>query len=118
MFVSNRFYFKKSKNMYKKSLTHPIVQNNKMSKFQKFRSLSLLVYIPIGHYLWKHSVVFLLGIQVEYQPLFCETLIRKKEILMKKGYRGQVEIWMSEKVFSKYSIKNQIELRLLGVRVA
>ncbi len=115
--LANVFYFKMLNDKRKKALLHSIKQNKKMSETQRLRRFYQFLHILLEPYFRQVSYCILSGMITEHQPLFSETLTRKIKRLKKKGYRVQVEIWMTKKVFENYNQETQISLTTLGVLV-
>jgi len=95
----------------------PIKTKTRRTIFHKLRRIFQFLHIQIAKHYFQGGYYILRAISTEFQPTFCETLIRKIRRVERKGRIVKVEIWMSEKVFSQHELRDQILLKQLGVRL-
>ena len=89
---------KTPKNKHKKSLILWIISNKKMSVFQKVERILNLLLLRFEQSQRRQGHLYILEVFVcKHQLFFYQKLLRRIELLMKKGYIVQLNISWSEK---------------------
>jgi len=99
----------------KKSMIKWIVLNKRMSFSQKTKRFFFWLQIPILRKISLGSVYTVRYHVQEYRFLDLIRLSRNIELLMKKGYKVRLKLWMTEKTLSSIDLEGQdVLIRLLN----
>ena len=86
------------------------ITNKKMSLSRKIYKSSVYLNCLIPGYFRKDSQCILLCAFSEHQPLVYKKLLRRIELLMKKGYIVRLELSLTEKQFSLLDSESELLL--------
>lgn len=116
--VGNRFFQSAKKVLIecKESMIYSIFRNKKMTFSHKIKRIFQFLNIQLVAFVLKGSAYNLIAYSFEYQPLFLNKIVQRKEILERKGYKVRVLIMMSEKVFLNHGQESQNLLKMLKVQ--
>jgi len=98
------------KNKHKKSMLLWIITNKKMSVFQKIYRTKIFLIGLFANYYRQGSERILICAISDIQPLVCKQLLRRTELLMKKGYKVRLKLSLSEKQLSHIDSESEMLL--------
>ena len=101
------------KNTRKKSMLLSIAKNTKMSLFQKIYKSLIYVNVQFAKGFRKGSQCTLICAFYEPQPIHFQKLLRKTELLMKKGYKVRLKLSLSEKQIERLDSESVLLLSRL-----
>ena len=111
--VGKSVLFKILKNKRMKSMIKWIITNKKMSLSRKIYKSSVYLNCLIAGYFRKGSKCILICAFYGHQPLAYKKLLRRIELLMKKGYIVRLELPLSEKQFLLLDSESELLLNQL-----
>ena len=104
------------KNKHKKSMLLWIITNKKMSLSRKIYKFWIYLTVRLGNYFRQGSQCTLICAFYEPKPSHFQRLLRRTELLMKKGHKVRLKLSLSEKQLSHIDSESEMLLiRLINL---